>query len=70
LLAAHPGWVFSRQQIMEQLWDGTYFGDAHSTVVHIQHIREKIEPDPQKPRYIHTVRGTGYKFAEDVDSSL
>jgi len=70
LLAAHPGRVFSRQQIMEQLWDGTYFGDAHSTVVHIQHIREKIEPDPQKPRYIHTVRGTGYKFAEDVDSSL
>jgi two-component system, OmpR family, alkaline phosphatase synthesis response regulator PhoP len=70
LLAAHPGRVFSRQQIMEQLWDGSYFGDAHSTVVHIQHIREKIEPDPHEPRYIHTVRGTGYKFAEDVDSSL
>jgi DNA-binding response OmpR family regulator len=70
LLASHPGRVFSRQRIMEQLWDGSYFGDAHSTVVHIQHIREKIEPDPQKPRYIHTVRGTGYRFTEDVDSSL
>jgi two-component system alkaline phosphatase synthesis response regulator PhoP len=33
--------------------------------VHIQHIREKIEPDPKKPRYIHTVRGAGYKFAEE-----
>jgi two-component system, OmpR family, alkaline phosphatase synthesis response regulator PhoP len=65
-LAAHPGRVFSRYQIMEQLWDGAYFGGAHSTVVHIQHIREKIEPDPKKPRYIHTVRGTGYKFAEDL----
>jgi two-component system, OmpR family, alkaline phosphatase synthesis response regulator PhoP len=66
ILAAHPGRVFSRHQIMEQLWEGAYFGEAHSTVVHIQHIREKIEPDPQKPRYIHTVRSTGYKFAEDV----
>ena len=65
-LAEHPGRVFSRHQIMEQLWDGAFFGDAHSTVVHIQHIREKIEPDPKKPRYIHTVRSTGYKFAEDV----
>jgi len=58
--------VFSRHQIMEQLWDGAYFGQAHSTVVHIQHIREKIEPDPRKPHYILTVRSTGYKFAEDV----
>ena len=65
-LAAHPGQVFSRHQIMEQLLDGAYVGGAHSTLVHIQHIREKIEPDPKKPRYIHTVRGTGYKFAEDV----
>ena len=65
-LAAHAGQVFSRHQIMEQLWEGPYFGDAHSTVVHIQHIREKIEPDPKEPRYIHTVRGAGYKFAEEV----
>jgi DNA-binding response OmpR family regulator len=66
-LAAHPGQVFSRHQIMQQLWDGAFFGETHSTVVHIQHIREKIEPDPKKPRYIHTVRGIGYKFAEDGD---
>jgi two-component system, OmpR family, alkaline phosphatase synthesis response regulator PhoP len=65
-LATHPGQVFSRHQIMEHLWDGAFFGEAHSTVVHIQHIREKIEPDPKKPRYIHTVRATGYKFADDV----
>jgi two-component system, OmpR family, alkaline phosphatase synthesis response regulator PhoP len=68
-LAAHPGRVLSRQQIMEQLWEGPYFGDAHSTVVHIQHIREKIELDPKEPRYIHTVRSIGYKFAEDEVSS-
>jgi two-component system, OmpR family, alkaline phosphatase synthesis response regulator PhoP len=68
-LASHPGRVLSRQQIMEQLWEGPYFGDAHSTVVHIQHIREKIELDPKEPRYIHTVRSIGYKFAEDEVSS-
>jgi DNA-binding response OmpR family regulator len=65
-LAAHAGQVFSRHQIMEQLWEGAYVGGAHSTLVHIQHIREKIEPDPKKPRYIHTVRGAGYKFTEEV----
>jgi DNA-binding response OmpR family regulator len=65
-LAAHAGQVFSRHQIMEQLWEGPYVGGAHSTLVHIQHIREKIEPDPKKPRYIHTVRGAGYKFTEEV----
>jgi two-component system, OmpR family, alkaline phosphatase synthesis response regulator PhoP len=66
-LATHPGQVFNRPQIMEHLWDGAFFGETRSTVVHIQHIREKIEPDPKNPRYIHTVRGIGYKFAVDGD---
>jgi DNA-binding response OmpR family regulator len=64
LLAAHPGWVYSRQQIMQQLWDGDFYGEARSADVHIQRIRKKIEPDPKDPRYIQTVRGMGYKFAE------
>ena len=63
-LAAHPGWVYSRQQIMEQLWEGDFYGEARSADVHIQRIRKKIEPDPKAPRYIQTVRGIGYKFAE------
>ena len=63
-LAAHPGWVYSRQQIMQQLWDGVFYGEARSADVHIQRIRRKIEPDPKNPRYIQTVRGVGYKFAE------
>src|SRR5215210_8563034 len=64
LLAAHPGWVYSRQQIMQQLWDGDFYGEARSADVHIQRIRKKIEPDPKNPHYIQTVRGIGYKFAE------
>ena len=63
-LAAHPGWVYSRQQIMQQLWDGDFYGEVRSADVHIQRIRKKIEADPKNPRYIQTVRGTGYKFAE------
>ena len=63
-LAAHPGWVYSRQQIMQQLWEGDFYGETRSADVHIQRIRKKIEPDPGNPRYIQTVRGIGYKFAE------
>ena len=63
-LAAHPGWVYSRQQIMEQLWDGEFFGEVRTADVHVRNIRRKIESDPQNPRYLLTVRGMGYKFAE------
>jgi DNA-binding response OmpR family regulator len=64
LLAAHPGWVYSRQQIMEQLWDGEFYGEVRTADVHVRNIRRKIETDPKNPRYILTVRGMGYKFAE------
>lgn len=63
-LAAHPGWVYSRQQIMEQLWDGSFYGEVRTADVHVRNIRRKIEADPKNPRYILTVRGMGYKFAE------
>jgi len=63
-LAAHPGWVYSREQIMRHPWDGDFYGEARSADVHIQRIRKKIEPDPKNPRYIQTVGGVGYKFAE------
>jgi two-component system alkaline phosphatase synthesis response regulator PhoP len=63
-LAAHPGWVYSRQQIMEQLWDGEFYGELRTADVHVRNIRKKVETDPRKPRYILTVRGMGYKFAE------
>jgi DNA-binding response OmpR family regulator len=64
LLAAHPGRVYSREQIMHHLWDGDFFGEARAADVHVQHIRKKIEPDHKAPRYIQTVRGMGYRFAE------
>ncbi len=64
LLASHPGRVYGREQIMRHLWDGDFYGELRAVDVHIQHIRKKIEPDPNKPRYVQTVRGTGYRFAD------
>jgi two-component system alkaline phosphatase synthesis response regulator PhoP len=64
LLASNPGRVYDREQIMRHLWDGDFFGEARAADVHVQHIRKKIESDPKNPRYIQTVRGMGYKFAE------
>jgi len=64
LLASHPGRVYNREQIMRHLWDGDFYGELRAADVHVQHIRKKIEPDPNKPRYVQTVRGTGYRFAD------
>jgi DNA-binding response OmpR family regulator len=63
-LAASPGRVYSRQQIMQHLWDGEFYGEPRTADVHIQHLRKKIEPNPKNPHYIKTVRGIGFKFAE------
>jgi DNA-binding response OmpR family regulator len=63
-LAASPGRVYSREQIMQHIWDGEFYGEPRTADVHIQHIRKKIEADPKNPYYIKTVRGMGFKFAE------
>ncbi len=63
-LASNPGKVFSREQLLEQVWGYGYGGDARTVDVHIRHLREKIEENPAEPDYILTVWGTGYKFRE------
>ncbi len=64
LLASHPGRVYGRGQIMHVVWDTEFLGDSRAADMQIRNIREKIEPDPKAPRYVLTVRGVGYKFAE------
>ena len=64
LLAEHPGQVFSRLQIMEELWQSEFSGDVRACDVHISNLRQKIERDPQDPELVLTVRGVGYKLAE------
>ena len=63
-LAKHPGLVFSRDRLFERVWDLDAEGDTATVMVHINRIREKIEPDPAKPIYIETVWGAGYRFKE------
>jgi DNA-binding response OmpR family regulator len=65
-LAARPGRVYTRGQLLELVRDYEALeADERTINVHISHIREKIEPDPGQPQYIKTVRGVGYAFAED-----
>jgi DNA-binding response OmpR family regulator len=66
-LAARPGRVFTRGQLLELVrdYDAAIEQDERTINVHVSHIRDKIEPDPAEPRYIRTVRGVGYAFAED-----
>ncbi|MCB9133904.1 MAG: response regulator transcription factor [Anaerolineales bacterium] len=60
--AQHPRQVFTREQLLEQVWGYEFFGDASTVTVHIRRLREKIEADPSDPKYIMTVWGVGYKF--------
>ncbi len=64
-LASNAGRVYSREQLLEQIWGYNYYGDARTVDVHIRHLREKIEEDPSNPQLIITVWGTGYKFREE-----
>jgi len=63
-LAKNRGIVFSREQLLEEVWGYDYAGDTRTVDVHIRWLRGKIEPDPHHPRYIVTVRGIGYKLEE------
>lgn len=64
-LASNAGRVYSRDQLLEQVWGYNYYGDARTVDVHIRHLREKIEEDPGNPQLVITVWGTGYKFREE-----
>ena len=61
-LASHPRRVFSRDQLMEVLWGYAFSAETSTVTVHIRRLREKIEEDPSRPRYLQTVWGVGYRF--------
>lgn len=63
-LSSHPRLVFTRDQLLEQVWGSADFRDAHVVAVHIANLRRKIGDDPDDPEYIRTVRGVGYRMAE------
>ena len=60
--ARHAGRVFTRDQLLDAVWRDTAFVTPRSVDVYVRRIREKIEPNPEDPTYLRTVRGAGYKF--------
>ena len=61
-LAAKPGWVMDRPQLLYRVWGYDYFGDTRLVDVHVGRLRAKIETDPSRPELVVTVRGLGYKL--------
>ncbi len=61
-LIRHPGQAFTRDQLLEQVWGYDYGGETRTVDVHVHWLRSRIEADPAKPEFIHTVRGVGYVF--------
>jgi DNA-binding response OmpR family regulator len=61
-LASHPNVVFNKETIYDRIWGEDSYGDIATIAVHIKKIRSKIEKDPQRPRYIETLWGSGYRF--------
>jgi two-component system, OmpR family, response regulator MtrA len=63
-LASRPNQVFTREMLLQQVWEYDYFGDSRLVDVHVRRLRGKIEDDPSEPRIVQTVRGLGYKLGE------
>ena len=61
-LASRQRQVFTREQLMDAVWDYAFAGDASTVTVHMRRLRAKVEPDPARPRHLKTVWGVGYKF--------
>jgi len=66
-LASHPRQVFSREQLLDQVWGYNFGGDDSTVTVHVRRLREKIEPDPSRPVFIRTVWSVGYIFEVERD---
>ena len=62
-LARHPGQAFTRSQLMDHVWGYSFYTDTSTVTVHIRRLRAKLEETPERPRFIETVWGVGYRFA-------
>jgi two-component system, OmpR family, response regulator RegX3 len=67
LLMRSAGSVVSRERLIEEVWDTNWFGSTKTLDVHVSGIRRKLGDDPSQPRYLHTVRGVGFRFAAPGD---
>ena len=65
-LASHPRRIFSREQLLDEVWGRDRFVTPRTVDVHMRRLREKIEDHPEKPQYLQTVRGAGYRFSPEA----
>jgi DNA-binding response OmpR family regulator len=63
LLIENAGSVVTRERLIDEVWDTNWFGSTKTLDVHVSGLRKKLGDDPNEPRYIHTVRGVGFRFA-------
>ena len=67
LLMGQAGTVVSRERLIDEVWDVNWFGSTKTLDVHVSGLRKKLGDDPSDPRYLHTVRGVGFRFASTVE---
>jgi len=60
--ARHPGHAFTRQELIDQVWQYSFYTDTSTVTVHVRRLRAKVEEDPARPRFLETVWGVGYRF--------
>jgi len=68
-LIRHAGRVVTREQLMDRVWDENWFGSTKTLDVHVRWLRQKLGDDPADPRYLHTVRGVGFRFTAPEEFS-
>ena len=69
VLLEHAGKVVRRQALVGEVWDPSWFGSTKTVDVHVSALRRKLGDDPADPKYLHTVRGVGFRFASDSELS-
>jgi two-component system response regulator RegX3 len=69
LLAGEAGRVVTRERLLEDVWDTSWFGSTKTLDVHVSALRRKLGDDPSAPRYLHTVRGVGFRLQAPEDAS-
>ena len=67
MLLESAGKVVRREQLIREVWDTSWFGSTKTLDVHVSALRKKLGDDPSTPRFIHTVRGVGFRFASSEE---
>jgi DNA-binding response OmpR family regulator len=63
VLLEHAGKLVKRDDLVSEVWDPNWFGSTKTLDVHVSSLRKKLGDDPRSPRYVHTVRGVGFRFS-------